>query len=40
MALNLSPEKGVKLTKKDKTHIFKKNEAWLESNLFNTGIYF
>lgn len=24
MALNLSPEKGVKLTKKDKTHILKK----------------
>ena len=34
MALNLSPEKGVKLTKKDKTHILKKmKHGWKASCL-------
>ena len=38
MALNLSPEKGVKLTKKDRAHVLKKNETGLESNLSDSGL--
>ena len=36
MALNLSPETGVKLTKKDRAHVY---ETRLESNLHDSGLY-
>ena len=39
MALNLSPETGVKLTKKDRrAHVLKKNQTGLEGNMPYSGL--
>ena len=40
MALNLSPEKGVKLTKKDRTHVLKKmKQGWKASCLIPDYVF-
>ena len=40
MALNLSPEKGVKLTKKDRTHVLKKmKQGWKATCLIPDYIF-
>ena len=37
MALNLSPEKGVKLTKKDRGHVLEKmKQGWKATCLYRT----
>jgi hypothetical protein len=40
MALNLSPEKGVKLTKKDRAHVLKKmKQGWKATCLIPDYIF-
>ena len=40
MALNLSPEKGVKLTKKDRAHVLKKmKQGWKASCLIPDYVF-